>query len=65
MATAPESYYVLDGLLGNEFDLPVFEHATRVWVAEVQNVPLRLILLGSVYCGGASSVSRRTPGQEL
>jgi hypothetical protein len=30
VATAPESYYVLDGLLGNEFDLPVFEHATRL-----------------------------------
>jgi hypothetical protein len=28
VATAPESHYVLDGLLGNETDLPVFEHAT-------------------------------------
>ena len=28
VATAPESHYVLDGLPGNETDLPVFEHAT-------------------------------------
>nr|WP_243706358.1 transposase [Micromonospora sp. KC721] len=28
VATAPESHHVLDGLRGNETDLPVFEHAT-------------------------------------
>src|ERR1700730_4566946 len=28
VATAPESHYVLDGILGNQTDLPVTEHAT-------------------------------------
>ena len=28
VATAPESHYVLDGILGNQADLPVTEHAT-------------------------------------
>ena len=28
VATAPESHYVLDGILGNDTDLPIDEHAT-------------------------------------
>src|SRR5271166_141965 len=28
VATAPESHYVLDGVLGNDTDLPIVEHAT-------------------------------------
>lgn len=37
MATAPESHYVLDGLLGNETDLPTFEHATDIHGATSAN----------------------------
>jgi hypothetical protein len=40
VATAPESHYVLDGLLGNETDLPVFEHATDTHGVVVTWTPL-------------------------
>jgi len=40
VATAPESHYVLDGLLGNETDLPVFEHATDTHGATLANFGL-------------------------
>ena len=40
VATAPESHYVLDGLLGNETDLPVFEHATDTQGATLANFAL-------------------------
>ncbi|MEV0216720.1 Tn3 family transposase [Micromonospora sp. NPDC050695] len=40
VATAPESHYVLDGLLGNATDLPVFEHATDTHGATLANVAL-------------------------
>jgi TnpA family transposase len=40
VATAPESHYVLDGLLGNETDLPTFEHATDTHGATLANFAL-------------------------
>nr|WP_305025514.1 Tn3 family transposase [Actinoplanes sp. ATCC 53533] len=40
VATAPESHYVLDGLLGNETDLPVFERATDTHGATLANFAL-------------------------
>ena len=40
VATAPESHYVLDGLLGNATDLPVFEHATDTHGATLSNFAL-------------------------
>ncbi|MFG1709845.1 Tn3 family transposase [Nonomuraea sp. M3C6] len=40
VATAPESHYVLDGLLGNATDLPVFEHATDTHGATLTNFAL-------------------------
>ena len=40
VATAPESHYVLDGLLGNETDLPIFEHATDTHGATLANFAL-------------------------
>lgn len=40
VATAPESHYVLDGLLGNATDLPVFEHATDTHGATLANFAL-------------------------
>ncbi|MFE7978394.1 Tn3 family transposase [Streptomyces shenzhenensis] len=40
MATAPESRYVLDGLLGNATDLPVFECATDTHGAVLANFDL-------------------------
>lgn len=39
-ATAPESHYVLDGLLGNQSDLPVSEHATDTHGATLANFAL-------------------------
>ncbi|MGC5051665.1 Tn3 family transposase [Micromonospora sp. DT48] len=40
VATAPESHYVLDGLLGNATDLPTFEHATDTHGATLANFAL-------------------------
>jgi TnpA family transposase len=40
VATAPESHYVLDGLLGNASDLPTFEHATDTHGATLANFAL-------------------------
>ena len=40
MATAPESHYVLDGILGNQADLPVTEHATDTHGATLANFAL-------------------------
>jgi TnpA family transposase len=40
VATAPESHYVLDGILGNETDLPVAEHATDTHGATMANFAL-------------------------
>lgn len=40
VATAPESHYVLDGLLGNETDLPTVEHATDTHGATLANFAL-------------------------
>lgn len=40
MATAPESHYVLDGILGNDTDLPVEEHATDTHGATLANFAL-------------------------
>ncbi len=40
MATAPESHYVLDGILGNETDLPIHEHATDTHGATLANFAL-------------------------
>ncbi|MBC8989600.1 Tn3 family transposase [Micromonospora chalcea] len=40
VATAPESHYVLDGLLGNATDLAVFEHATDTHGATLANFAL-------------------------
>ena len=40
MATAPESHYVLDGILGNQTDLPVTEHATDTHGATLANFAL-------------------------
>jgi TnpA family transposase len=37
VATAPESHYVLDGILGNETDLPIAEHATDTHGATLAN----------------------------
>ena len=39
-ATAPESHYVLDGILGNQTDLPVTEHATDTHGATLANFAL-------------------------
>ena len=39
-ATAPESHYVLDGILGNQADLPVAEHATDTHGATLANFAL-------------------------
>ena len=39
-ATAPESPYVLDGILGNQTDLPVTEHATDTHGATLANFAL-------------------------
>jgi Tn3 transposase DDE domain len=40
VATAPESHYVLDGILGNQTDLPVTEHATDTHGATLVNFAL-------------------------
>lgn len=40
VATAPESHYVLDGILGNDTDLPVEEHATDTHGATLANFAL-------------------------
>ncbi|MFY1615451.1 Tn3 family transposase [Micromonospora sp. WMMD736] len=40
VATAPESHYVLDGLLGNATDLAVLEHATDTHGATLANFAL-------------------------
>ena len=40
VATAPESHYVLDGILGNDTDLPVTEHATDTHGATLANFAL-------------------------
>jgi TnpA family transposase len=40
VATAPESHYVLDGILGNQADLPVTEHATDTHGATLANFAL-------------------------
>jgi TnpA family transposase len=40
VATAPESHYVLDGILGNETDLPIHEHATDTHGATLANFAL-------------------------
>ena len=40
VATAPESHYVLDGILGNETDLPIAEHATDTHGATLANFAL-------------------------
>jgi TnpA family transposase len=39
-ATTPESHHVLDGLLGNEVDLPIAEHATDTHGATLANFAL-------------------------
>jgi TnpA family transposase len=39
-ATSPESPYVLDGILGNQTDLPVIEHATDTHGATLANFAL-------------------------
>ncbi|WP_267596091.1 transposase [Carbonactinospora thermoautotrophica] len=40
VATAPESHFVLDGILGNESDLPIVEHATDTHGATLANFAL-------------------------
>jgi TnpA family transposase len=40
VATAPESHYVLDGILGNATDLPIDEHATDTHGATLANFAL-------------------------
>jgi TnpA family transposase len=40
VATAPESHYVLDGILGNDTDLPIAEHATDTHGATLANFAL-------------------------
>jgi TnpA family transposase len=40
VATAPESHYVLDGILGNGTDLPIVEHATDTAGATLANFAL-------------------------
>jgi TnpA family transposase len=40
VATAPESHYVLDRILGNETDLPITEHATDTAGATLANFAL-------------------------
>ena len=40
VATAPESHYVLDGVLGNDTDLPIVEHATDTHGATLANFAL-------------------------
>jgi TnpA family transposase len=40
VATTPESHYVLDGILGNETDLPIHEHATDTHGATLANFAL-------------------------
>lgn len=40
VATAPESHYVLDGILGNDTDLPIVEHATDTHGATLANFAL-------------------------
>jgi TnpA family transposase len=40
VATAPESHYVLDGILGNATDLPITEHATDTHGATLANFAL-------------------------
>jgi hypothetical protein len=37
VATAPEGHYVLDGILGNDTDLPIVEHATDTHGASLAN----------------------------
>ncbi len=39
-ATAPEGHYVLDGILGNQTDLPITEHATDTHGASLANFAL-------------------------
>jgi len=61
VATAPESHYVLDGLLGNETDLPVFEHATDTHGATLANrrTPADLTWPNSSGRGSRRSYGRR------
>jgi TnpA family transposase len=40
VASAPESHYVLDGILGNDTDLPIAEHATDTHGATLANFAL-------------------------
>jgi TnpA family transposase len=40
VATAPEGHYVLDGILGNDTDLPIVEHATDTHGASLANFAL-------------------------
>ncbi len=40
VATAPESHYMLDGILGNDTDLPISEHATDTHGATLANFAL-------------------------
>lgn len=40
VATAPESHYVLDGIVGNDTDLPIVEHATDTHGATLANFAL-------------------------
>src|SRR6266487_5248280 len=40
VAAAPESHYVLDGILGNDTDLPITEHATDTHGATLANFAL-------------------------
>jgi Tn3 transposase DDE domain len=47
VATAPESHYVLDGILGNETDLPITEHATDHAGATLANFALFDLVGGS------------------
>jgi hypothetical protein len=77
VATAPESHYVLDGILGNETDLPITEHATDThgvvvtWTPVVPPAPtgtrIRPVDQGSgeplrrCPCGYCNSVSMMAP----
>nr|WP_240947870.1 transposase [Planosporangium mesophilum] len=63
VATAPESHYVLDGLLGNETDLPTFEHATDTHGATLAN--FALFDTGGRPAPVRLAVRRRDPGAHL
>jgi hypothetical protein len=59
VAAAPESHYVLDGILGNDTDLPITEHATDTHGATLANLPCSTWSASS--CPRGSATWARSP----